>query len=132
MNQVEPSHSDEYTPFAKPSTVSGCCPTTSSVGSQQRESLTTDLRQESALRAEDGGHMQQEKRFGIEDPRIGRVAKHSTGGEVIPWQPFENHVPAMSLVSSHLPAFASLYGDDAGLFLLAAVVTIAKIAVNLI
>jgi hypothetical protein len=38
-NQVEPSHSDEHTPFAKPSTVSNCYLTTLLVGSLQRGNL---------------------------------------------------------------------------------------------
>jgi hypothetical protein len=92
-------------------------PTPSSVGSQQREILTTDLKQYSVLHAEDGGHMQREKRFGMEegdtcgDPRVRRVAKHSTVGEVVPLQLFKNHVPPMSLVSSCLPVFALFCGS---------------------
>jgi hypothetical protein len=58
--------------------------------------------------------MQQEKPFSMEegdacgDPRVGRVAKHTTGGEIIPWQLFDDHVPAMSLASSCPPVFALL------------------------
>jgi hypothetical protein len=61
--------------------------------------------------------MQQEKRFSMDegdacgDPRVGRVVKHSTGGGVIPWQLFENHVPAMSLALSCPPVFALLCGS---------------------
>jgi hypothetical protein len=61
--------------------------------------------------------MQREKRFGMEegdacgDPRVGRVAKHSIVGEVVPRQLFKNRVPAMSLVSSCPPVFALFCGS---------------------
>jgi len=44
----------------------------------------------------------------MEDPRIGRVVKHSTGSEVIPWQLFESHILTMSLASSRPLIFALL------------------------